>query len=279
MLHVPVGSNTFGQSIVSWGTSRPSATNTTAITPATGSKGSFANVLSALSYDAYGLLILISNTSGSAASRNYCIDIGIDPAGGSSYTTVIADLLGGGAGSIVSGRGSSWYYFPLFIPAGSTVGARAQGSVTTTVYIGMQALVQPIKPSQIRKGTFVETYGATPPGGTAITPGTTSEGSWTLIGATTNDVWWWQVGMQVNTTDTSWGNAGIYVDVAVGDGSNFNVIIADNLFSTSSTETIENPPIQAGVEFPTPAGTNVYARAQHSGTLDAYNLCVYALGG
>jgi len=279
MLHVPVGANTFGGFTNSWGTTRPSATWGTSISSSTGSKGSWTNILSALSDDAYGILIWVHASGASNASRNYVMDIGIDPAGGSSYTVAIPDLIAGGTGTMVAGRAGVYYYFPLFIPAGSTVAARSQGSVTTAFYVGAQILQQPMNPSQIRKGSFVEAYGISAPGGTAVTPGTTSEGSWTSIGTTSMPVWWWQIGYQIGTGDTSWSNAAITVDLAVGNGSNFNIIISDMIITTSTAEALGNPPIQAGVEFPTASGTGVYVRAQHSGTADNPNIAVYALGG
>jgi len=280
MLHVPVGANTFGGFTNSWGTSRPSSTLGTSVTSATGAKGSWANVISTPTSDAaYGVLIWVHTSGASSQSRNYAMDIGVDEAGGTSYTVRIPDLLVGGAGSLTAGRAGVYYYFPLYVPPGSTIGARAWGSVTTAFRVGVQILQQPANPSVIRKGSFVEAYGVTASAGTSVTPGTTSEGAWTSLGTTSSRVWWWQVGYQITTADTTWGNAAIAVDLAVGDGSNFNIIISDMLVTSSSAEALGNPPIQAGVEFPVPSGTGVYVRAQHSGTVDNPNIAAYALGG
>ena len=279
MLHVPVGANTYCLTEPSWGTTRPNTANGTSVTPAVGSKGSYAALGSALTDDAYGILININTNFASTASRNTVVDIGIDPAGGSSYSVVIPDLICGGSSAYTRNGGGNWYYFPLFIKAGSTVAARAQGSVTTAIRVGAVTFERPANPSLIRKGSFVEAIGISLPGGTAITPGTTSEGAWTLMGTTTNRVWWLQFGMQVNTADTSWNLAAIHVDVATGDASNKDIIIQDANFCTDSGEYVGNPPLTAGVEWDIPAGANIYMRAQSSGTLDAYNAAVYALGG
>lgn len=280
MLHVPVGSSTFGGFTNSWGTTRVSATWGTSVTPATGAKGAYADVIGTpLTDDAYGILIWVHSTGATNASRNYVMDVGVDPSGGTSYTVRIPDLLVGGAGTMVSGRAGVYYYFPLHVRAGSTLGVRAQGSVTTAILVGIQLLQQPMNPAAFRKGSFVEAYGISAPGGTSLTLGTTSEGAWQLVGTTTNPVWWWQVGYQIGTADTSWSNAAITIDLAVGDASDKNIIISDMVVTTSTAEALGNPPIQAGVEFPAKAGTNVYVRGQHSGTVDTPTVAAYGLGG
>lgn len=283
MLHVPVGSNTFGGVTNSWGTTRPGTTWGTSITPGSGAKGSYAAVVgTALSFDAYGVLLVVYGSGGSAASRNYLMDVGYDPAGGTSYTVLLPDLLVGGsiAMNTAGTTGGIWYYFPIFVPSGSKVGARAQGADTTAFRVGIQLMQQPVNPAQIRKGSFVEAYGISGNTGTSVTLGTTSEGAWTQIGTTGSlPIWWWQMGYQIATADTSWANAQISVDVAVGDATNKNIIIADTIINSNSTESIGNPPISAGVEFYVKPGTAVYARGQHSGTVDNCAIAVYGMGG
>lgn len=279
MLHVPVGANSYGLTLPSWGTTRPAAANGTSVTPAVGSKGSWAQLGSDLVDDAYGILVNVNSNSASAASRNSVIDIGVDESGGTSYTVRIANLLCGSVNPYnVSGSGA-WYFFPLFIPAGSAVAARAQGTVTTAFRVGAVFLQRPTNPSMIRKGSFVETYGVTEPAGTAITPGTTSEGAWVQVGTTSRRVWWWQAAIQVSSADTSWNAGAIHVDVAVGDASNKLIVIQDMAVTTTTSEQMANPPLTAGVEMDVAPGTNVYMRAQHSGTLDSYTAAAYALGG
>lgn len=279
MLHVPVGGQTFGMTTPSWGTTRPAAANGTSVTPAVGSKGSWAQLGSDLTQDCYGILININSNSASAASRNTTVDIGIDRAGGTSYVVEIADLLAGGSAPYNIGGAGQWFYFPMFIPAPAAIAARAQGTVTTAIRVGCVLLQQPMNPSMFRKGSFVETLGITAPNGTAITPGTTSEGAWTSLGTTTKRLWWWQVGFQVNAADTAWTAGAIHVDVATGDATNKDIIIKDLNFVTSTAEQINNPPLTAGVEWVVPPGSDIYVRAQSSAALDAYTCAVYGCGG
>jgi len=279
MLHVPVGANTFCLSTPSWGTTRPAAANGTAVTPGTGVYGSWASVITAVAQDVYGLLININSNAGSAASRNTLTKIGVDMAGGTSYVDLIPDLLSGGAAPYNVNGGGLWYYFPLFLPAGSRIAAAGFGTVTTVYRVGIVPMMLPANPALIRKGSFVEAVGVSGTTGTVFVPGTASEGAWTLLGTTTLRTWWWQVGVQVSSADTSWLANAIHIDVAVGDATNKDIIIQDTNITTSTAEQSVNPPLTAGVEWDTPAGSNIYVRGQASGNLDSYAAVAYGMGG
>lgn len=277
MLHVPVGSNTFGVTVPST-TARPAAAQGTSITPAIGSKGAWAQVFaSSGTNETYGVLINFNSNSGSNASRNTMADLGIGTAG--NEIVLIPDLICAGASTYAVGQ-TQWYYFPIFIPAGRRIAVRAQSTVTTALRCFVQLLQAPINPSQIRKGSFVEAIGVgTVPTGTSVTAGTTAEGAWTLLGTTTQKLWWWQIGIQVSTADTAWAAQVSHVDVAYGDATDKVIIIQDLNFVTTTAEVLGNPPLSAGVEFPIPAGSSIYVRVQTSGTADPYLMTVYGMGG
>lgn len=279
MLHVPVGANSYGLATPSWGTTRPAAANGASVTPGTIDYGSYVQLGSDLTADAYGILININSNSGANASRNTLVRIGVDEAGGTSYTARIDSLIGGGAPTYATSGGGVWYYFPLFIPSGSAVAAAAYGSVATAIRVGAVFMQNPSNPSMIRKGSFVEAVGISGTTGTAVTAGTTSEGAWTLLGTTTNRCWWWQVGLQVSTADTSWNATANHVDLAVGDGSTYDIIILDANVCLTTNEQVTNPPLTAGVEWDVPAGSSIYVRAQCSGTADPIQVAAYGLGG
>jgi len=279
VLHVPTGANTYCLTTPSWGTTRPNTANGTSVTPAVGSYGTAVQLGSDLTQDAYGILINVNTNFASTSSRNTVVTIGIDESGGTSPTDKITGLICGGSSAYTRNGGGNWYYFPLFIPAGSAIFAKAQGSVTTAIRVGCVTFGMPSNPAAIRKGSFVESIGVSAPGGTTIVPGTTSDGSWTSMGTTTLRTWWVQFGIQVATADTAWTLAAIHVDVAVGDGSQFDIIIQDANFCTDSGEYVGNPPLTAGVEWDIPAGSTLYMRAQSSAALDSYNAAVYVLGG
>lgn len=279
MLHVPVGANNFGLVTPSWGTTRPAAANGTAVTPGTVGYGAWASVITALAQDCFALLININSNSASAASRQTLTKIGVDMAGGTSYADLIPNLISGGASPYNVGSGGAWYYFPLHLPAGSRLAAAGFGSVATAYRVGIIPMMLPSNPSLIRKGSFVESIGVSGTTGTAFTAGTTSEGAWTLLGATTKRCWWWQVAAQIPTGDTSWNAGSLHLDLAVGDASNKDIIIQDLNLVTSTAEQMMNPPLSAGVEWDVPEGSNIYVRGQFSGTLDSYAAIAYGMGG
>lgn len=278
MLLASPGANNFATRQASWGTTRPAGANGTAITPGAGAEGSWAQLFAATSQDSFGILININSNNASAASRGTVVDIGIDLAGGSSYTEVIPDLLCGGAGALHQ-YGGLWYYFPLFIPAGASIAARGNSTVATAFRVGAVLMQQPSNPENVRRASFVRTFGISGNIGTVIVPGTTSEGAWTLIGTTADPLWHWQIGMQVATTDTAWGATVLFFDFAIGDASNKHVVIQDQPFNTSASEFLNGIPMTIACEWPVPSGTNLYMRAQNAGGNDAYTCAVYGAGG
>jgi hypothetical protein len=276
MLHVPVGSNTFSTVQLST-TTRPADAMGVIITPGTTVKGAWAQIYASTNYDSYGILICINSNFASAGSRNTITDIGIDEAGGTSYIVKIPDLVCGNSGGFT--QIGTWYYFPIFIPKGSRIAARGQGTVTTAYRIYTQLLQAPLNTSQIRKGSFVEVYGASGVSGTTLDPGTTSKSDWVLLGTTSRRVWWWQLGIQVVNTDTVHQIAAYQFDLAVGNDNIKDIIIPDLQYTTTTTENAANPPLSAGVEFPVPSGTNVYVRGWGSTTVDSMRIKAYGLGG
>jgi len=274
MLHVLAGANSFAE-VEKNIASRPAASYGTAVTPAVGSKGSWTQIFSALANDTYGLLICINNNRTSASSRNSVLDVGIGAA--SSEILLIADIISGNANPYT--LGGLWYYFPVAIPAGTRVAVRAQGTVTTSFRVYIQAMQKPMNPSVLKKASYTETIGMTAPQGTAITAGTGSEGAWTLLGTTTRRLWFWQVGLQVSSADTAHQNAVVHVDLAEGDGTNFNFLLRDVVFVTASSEGATLTPLTLASEVPVDPGTSIYARSQTSGNVDPTFIAAYGAGG
>lgn len=274
MLHVPIGSNTFGLTQPST-TARPAAAQGALLPSAVGSKGSWSQLLASTTDDTYGMLVCINSNTTATTSRNSVVDIGIGAA--SSEVVLVPDLLAGNAAAYTAG--GIWYYFPLFIKAGTRISARAQSTETTDFNVFCQFLQRPANPSQVRKASFVEAIGATAPDGVSVTGGSTSKGAWTQIGTTASRLWWWQFGIQVSNADTAHILGVQHVDIAVGNATDKDIIISNAQFVTSTNESSSNPSLRAGVEFPVAAGSNIYARIQSSGTPDPYELVVYGAGG
>jgi hypothetical protein len=288
MLYVPLGGRSYGSKTASWGTTRPSSNNGTSVTPGTGTtKGSWASLITATTSDSHNILININSNFGSAASRTTVVDIGWDESGGTSYTQRIPNLLAGGAAPYSStgtaaGTGCGiWYSFPISIPLGSRIAARALGSVATAIRVGVVLDGEIRRQDMSRCGSFVEAIGITETAqvGVTVTSGTTSEGAWTSLGTTSKKCWYWQAGVQVPTSDTSWNAVCLHLDLAVGDASNKDIIIYDQLINTSAIEEMSFNSAARGTFWEVPGGSTLYARLQNSGTNDAYSVVAYGLGG
>jgi hypothetical protein len=84
-------------------------------------------VMSALTHDCEYLWIAIANTASTTEAPAALMDLLVDPAGGTSWSNLITDLLVGGAANLLFNSASGIplaYHFPLWIPAGSSLGAR-----------------------------------------------------------------------------------------------------------------------------------------------------------
>jgi hypothetical protein len=276
-MFVPDGGHDFGWYLTNH-TTRPTGFMGTVITPGNNSKGSYAQCFSAIAQDVYLIHININNAATSGSARDIIMDVGIDEAGGTSYTVKIPDLIGSCAGTN-NGSGGINYIFPLFIKSGSTIACRAsQNGLTTGFRTWIKLYGQPRNPAAFRVGSRVEAIGVTAASscGTSITPGTTNEGSWTSIGSLTNDAWWFQHGFGVN--DSTMTSQCYLNDVAVGSSGELP-LITDQLWISNSVET-HSSALYIPAEREVPSGAAIYARSWCEGTPDSsMSAIVYALGG
>jgi hypothetical protein len=250
-------------------------------------KGSNTAVLPGVDYDCYGIYLYFTNGNTDSTARRSMVDILIDPAAGvgnagSSWSVLINNLLMSAPGVAVGINGYQ-FYFPLFIPAGTAIGARTQDLVGgATVSISTTLYGQPTRPDLLNVGTIVQTLGATTAttSGVAVTPGVSgSMGSYTAsLGTLTNASWWWQLGTGLN--DAALGDIRLVWDIAVDATSKY--LCASRIISYSTSASERNSKYAFGRELPirmTPAGTDVYVRAgTGSGAGDSTNTaCVYAV--
>jgi hypothetical protein len=286
MLYVPGGANVFGYVSSSVAGTRPAATQGTSVTPGTAGFGAYTQVGLDLTDDSYGILIGINSNSANNASRRAVVNIGVDLAGGTTFTTVIPNLVGGGAPSYITEGTAQYYFFPIFIPAGASVGAQAYASVATAFRVFTQFYHKPLNPSARRTATYAESIGESTFEGTNFTPSVTAaNGTWTLMGTTVRDLWWWQVGVQGTASDTSYAaNTTILVDVGVGDGTvaGTEIILKDiPIRQGNAAESFNNTLLLGGCEYQVPAGSSIYIRGQNSGANETgnYNSVIVAAGG
>jgi len=256
-------------------------------------KGAYAEVFDAalVTFDVYDIYIMISGigATGAGANRQALIDIGVDNADAGSFTTLIENLVCGNAGAI-TGTSTNIppviYRFPLFIKAGTQIGARGQisdGLDLAGVGIHVSLIGDPNHPELARAGSYVTTFGAVTASsrGTGITPGTSgAEGAYVdLSGAdTTVPYWYWEFGIGV--ADSTMADQSLLVDVGIGDGSNKFLAIQDAHIWTSSDERLSKPGIAPMGFYEGATGVRVYGRASASGTPDStVTMAAYGVGG
>lgn len=275
----PGSPTAYGYTFDNWGAA-PSSTPGEVITSgSSGSEGSWVAVATAVPSDVYWIYLWISaNLTGSGIT--FALDIGVDPAGGSSYSAVISDIIvGNGPSATQSGRKD--YLFPLYAPAGSSIALRAMTSTISGLSprVAIFLYGEPSNPLAVPRGTISQTFGSIS-GSVAdtITPGNGSYGSWVDLGACAMPLWWFQMGYQIaNNTITA---EYTYFELAYGDASNKHLISRD----MHSGTTAESSGFVFGTHLmgycPVPAGANIYVRARCNNTPDSgYQVGVIGVGG
>lgn len=264
----------------------PSATPGTSVTPgASNVEGSWTQVASSanIAQNIYAFYLRISDGATASAQKDHLLDIGVDPAGGTSYTAVISNIVCGSSGPITAAGGFE-FIFPLFIKAGSSVAVRIQGSNATagTVRVGVKFYGLPSRPEAVPVGYFSETIGTiTNSQGVSFTPGNAADGSWVSLGTTVLPLWWWQLAFQVsNATITAEYTT---IELAYGDGSNKH-IICERMHQGTTSEQIGcvlNPNLFLWEAFcPVPAGATLYVRGRCNNAPDTgYNAVAIGIGG
>lgn len=292
MLLSPVP-NTFKGVISNCLTVRPGNTYGTTVTPGNNVYGSYVQCIAATAYETYFMEIVVHGISVAAAAKDALVTIGIDPAGGSAYTDFIQHLVVSNASLASGGPGvvGKTYRFPLRVPAGASIAAKASVNNATvgTAVVAIKLYGRPSHPELVRAGAYVDTFGAVTASsrGTTITSGTTAEGTWTLIGSNVaRPYWWWQAGMGINDSTMGGGANGTYtVDVAVGTSTTvLDVVFEDERYCVLNTSEAMGCIPLADHEYvkdvPGDGVTDVFARMRCSGTADsALSVAVYALGG
>lgn len=288
MLYVPRAGFDFSKT-TSYATGlRPQNTATfgTTVTPTTNAYSTPSQIGADLTTDAYGMYINFNTAFTAATPRGAAVRFSVDYAGGTTWTTLFEGLLASEANAYGTGGGGLWYYFPIFIPAGSAVAISAWGTVATAIGANVIFMTQPTDPSMTKRASFVETLGLTTGAstitGVTVTPSVaaTEPDTWTLIGTTTKRCWWWQFAVQ-QLGDTTMGANGYHLDLATGTATTKDIIILDSYREVTASETYNNIPDILGVEKVVPAGSNIYARIHNAGTNDGgtYQIVAYGCGG
>lgn len=227
------------------------------------------------------LVELVIHTTSGTGARNILMDFGYDPAGGTSYTWVVQNLVVSGAMTPALSGGTK-FTFPLRIPAGSQVACRIQCSqVSITQRVMAKFWGLPSNPLAFKCAQYCDTIG-TPSGsnGQSFTPGSTAWGSYADLGALSRPAWFWQLSYGVNNATITAEYA--YIQLAWGDASNKHEIVT--LVHVGNTGELVADWAAAGKSIacycPVPAGANIYVRGYCNGAPDTgYNALAHAFGG
>jgi hypothetical protein len=285
MLFVP-GLSAYNFTYDNWG-SNPASTIGTAVTPgASNAAGSWTQVASSanIAQDVYWIYFQVHTGSTAAAAKPQLLDIGVDPAGGTSYVAVISNVQVGMSPSLAQ-AGNREFCFPMYIKGGSSVAVRIRGANATagTVRVPIRFYGQPTRPDAVPRGTFSETLGADTGTslGTSITPGNAADGSWVDLGATTQDLWWWQLGYCINNGTVTAEYT--YIEVAKGDGSNKHTLFKMMHGGTTSEScglAAQTQLLSCAAFNPVAGGTHLYARGRTNNAPDSgYNVTLTGVGG
>lgn len=257
-----------------------SLTPGTSVTPgATNAEGTATAIATGanIANDVHRVVLWITGGATASGAKEHLLDIGFDPAGGASYTYIMSNLVCGASAAAVAG--GRWYEFPLYIPAGSQVAARIQGSNGTagTVRVAAWFYGRPSRPEMVRSGRYTETIGTiTNSSGVTFTPGNAADGTFASLGTTTKELWAFQIGASINNATMS--AHATNVDLAYGDGTNFEMIIEDYNMQMTTSEAITSQ-LVTGYKA-VPAGSTIYIRGNNSAApVSGYNAVAVGVGG
>ena len=231
--------------------------------------------------DIHYVTIFLFGGATSGQAKPQILDLGWDPAGGTSYVAWMSNLVMGCSGPFQGANGSHGrpYHFPCRIPAGSAIAVRIQGANATagTVLVLAYFYGKPSRPELWRPAAYTETIGAiTNSDGVAFTPGNAGWGAWASLGTTTKSAFWAQLGAQCNN-NTITGEM-VKVQLGIGDGTNMHTII-DSWINATSFEATSHE-MQQPCTWEIPAGAELWVRGNASGAPSSgYNATAVLFGG
>ena len=239
------------------------------------------SAISALTHDCHYIVIGVCGHNSSTANAKGCIDIMVDPAGGTSWSELIADLAFGHTADVVAGTNlfQRYYHFPLYIKSGSSLGFRNRVLVDTSSgpFIGIWCYGEPSRPDMWWCGQKVETLGISglTNYGVNVTPGATGAwGSWTNIGASTQPYGSVQLG--IHGSDGAVLAQGYFWEIGYGSTAlpgAPRVYTAGSTLEYFAASCLNEYPIWCDV----PASTTWQVRGAASGTGEIYSFSIYGV--
>lgn len=255
MLFVPKGRTSSGNSRILF-SANPTGTGLQTGTQVLGALNSYSAYtnMGVAERDSYGLSLNSSYTYSTSQSKRTSVIIGIDYSGGTSYVDYIGPFWVGNTYQLPDEH----YYWPMFVPAGASLGIKVNTSYTS-VNLGPMFTCHlheaSSNPESEKICTYWETLGITGQDwqGTNLSAGVNVQ---QLIGTTTRDLQYWDIG--VNTTDINHNTiASGRLSLSVGDGVNY-LEMAKMVWITDSSERLRLQKKPNRIEHFVPAGSNIY---------------------
>lgn len=281
----PQGLSAYNFTYDNWGANPGASIGTSVIPGASNAEGSWTQIASSanIAQHCYWLYVQVFAGATAATAKNHLLDVGIDPAGGTSYTAFLSNLQVGSSPALTA-AGAREFIFPIFIKSGSSVAVRIQGSAATagTVRVAARFYGHPSRPENVPVGSFAQTFGTvTNSSGQSVTPGNAADGSWVDLGTVSSPLWWWQMGYGIdNGTVTA---EYTYIEVAFGDVTNkvsmFKVMHGGTTGETCGLAA-QTQMLACAAYNPVPAGAHIYVRMRCNNAPDTgYHCTVVGIGG
>jgi len=255
-------------------------------------KSADVNLLNGIAEDCYAIAICFVGSTAAATIRRSLVDILVDPAAGvgnsgSTWSVLIPNLLV--FNPVLNLGGGVWYYFPLYVKAGTAIGAAHQcvTAVAQPLRIAVRLFGKPSHPELCKAGSYVESFGVVlgTTSGTGITPGTGGAmGSYTAsLGTSTENLWWWQCGFGYNDVSLT-SDEILWFDVAAGDATNKQLCLQNVQWSCFTGTGDQGGMVALGANLPyknIPSGSDIYMRSISIGVgvSTTPQVCAYGVGG
>ena len=230
----------------------------------TGAKAAWQNVLAALTADCYGIFVQVAKTAVSATDTSAVLDVGSDPAGGSSYTAVLSDFLCGFADDSNANTGNGGMQsilVPVKITSGSTIAIRGQTVRASAQAASVRVAAYLATTGPLPGTTTCTTYGVSGTTGTTVTPGAAAWGSWTNIGGTlaANAQ---AIAISVQPSSATVLRDAFRLEIGVASAA----ISGEYVVKHSTTETCQGPSPTVAAYFYVASGTQLQVRARSTGS-------------
>lgn len=237
--------------------------------------GTAVSCIAALAHDVHKIRLRINGVGTSGSDVQAAGDLLIDPAGGTSWSELITDLVCGFTGAS-SQAIYTRYDFPLWIPAGASIGWRCKQSHTADMTSGrilVEAYGEPANPAMWWCGSGVETAGISDSKGTAITSDNASFGSWTSVGSPTTRLWK-SVQMGINGSDFQSAQLNYHFELGY---ASTKLPGSGTYWLLTSTSEITQRTFPGPAACSIPVGTQMQARGMASGAPEDIYVALYGV--